>query len=100
MRTSRTAYPLGWRVFDALEAAAARLWPARFAGALPYLLLLPAVLLVGLLVLGVVEMADSSLRTLDTDTFLLSEEVSLDNYRRALGQPVFTNVARRSLVGA
>ena len=47
MRSYRTAYPWTWRVFDALESAVALLWPARFAPALPYLLLLPAALLTG-----------------------------------------------------
>ena len=73
MRTYRTAYPLTWRIFDALEGAVAFLWPARFAPALPYLLLLPAMLLTGLLVLGLVEIADTSLRVLDRSTFRLSE---------------------------
>ena len=30
MRAARTAYPLGWRIMDTLEASAAALWPARF----------------------------------------------------------------------
>lgn len=100
MRRNATSYPLSWRLFDALEAGVARLWPARFARALPYLLLLPAVLLVGLLVVGLVEIADSSLRTLDTATFLLSEDYSLHNYRRALTEPFFLAVSGRSLGGA
>lgn len=100
MRRSATAYPLSWRLFDALEAGAARLWPARFSAGLPYLLLLPAMLLVGLLVVGLVTIADSSLRTLNTATFLLSEEYSLDNYRRALSEPLFLAVSGRSLMGA
>lgn len=100
MRRYATPYPLSWRVLDALEAVAAALWPARFARALPYLLLAPAVLLVGLLVIGLAEIADSSLRTLDTSTFLLSEEYSLENFRRALTEPLFLAVSGRSLMGA
>jgi putative spermidine/putrescine transport system permease protein len=100
MRTYRTAYPLTWRVFDALEAAAAFLWPARFAPALPYLLLLPAVLLTGLLVLGLIEIADSSLRVLDRSTFRLSETYTLANFERALTQPLFRNISLKSLLGA
>ena len=57
-------------------------------------------LLVGLLVLGLVEIADASLRTLDTSTFRLSDDYTLANYRRALTQPLFLVVSRRSLVGA
>jgi len=100
MRASRTAYPLPWRLFDAAEAVAARLWPARFAPAVPYLMLLPALLLVGLLVLGLVQIADGSLRTLDTSTFRMSGTYSLANYQRALGEPLFRNVATRSLIGS
>ena len=100
MRSPRLAYPLSWRVFDALEATAARLWPARFSRALPYALLLPALALVGLLVVGLVAIADSSLRTLDTSTFRLSEEYSWANYRRAVTEPFFLAVTWRSLIGA
>lgn len=100
MRRYTTAYPLSWRVLDALETVAGALRPARFAGALPYVLLAPAVLLVGLLVIGLAEIADSSLRTLDTSTFLLSEDYSLANFRRALTEPLFLAVSGRSLMGA
>lgn len=99
MKSGR-AYPLSWRVFDVLESAAGRLWPTRFAAALPYVLLLPALALVSLLVIGLAAIGDASLRTLDTSTFLLSEQLTLDNYRRALREPLFLGVARRSLVGA
>jgi putative spermidine/putrescine transport system permease protein len=97
---STKAYPVAWRVMDAAEALAAALWPARFARATPYLLLAPAILLVGLLVLGLIEIADSSLRTLDTSTFLMSETYTLANYERALTEGLFRTVATRSLLGA
>jgi len=100
MRRYRTAYPLSWRVADAVEASVAFLWPARFAPGLPYLLLLPAVLLTGLLVIGLVEIADTSLRVLDRGTFRLSETWTLENYTKALTQPLFRIVAARSLTGA
>ncbi len=100
MRKSRAAYPLTWRVMDMLEAIAARLWPARFAKALPYLMLAPAVLLVGILVLGLVQIGDSSLRVLDTSTFLMSEDYTLANYQRALTESFFATVAGRSLLGS
>lgn len=97
---SLKAYPIGWRVMDAAEALAAALWPARFGRAIPYLLLAPAILLVGLLVLGMVEIADSSLRTLDTTTFLFSDDYTLANYQRAFSESLFQTVATRSLLGA
>lgn len=100
MRRYRTAYPLSWRVFDAIEAAVAALWPARFAPALPYILLLPAILVTGLLVLGVVDIADQSLRVLDKATFRLSQSYSLANFEKALTQPLFLNISARSLAAA
>lgn len=100
MRPYRTAYPLTWRLLDGLEAVAAALWPRSFTPALPYLMLAPALLLVGLLVAGLVDITDVSLRTLDTATFLPSETYSLDNYRQALTEPLFRTVALRSLLAA
>ncbi len=100
MKPARFSYPVSWRIFDLLEGAAGRLLPARFSRALPYLFLLPALALVGLLVYGLVAIGDASLRTLDTSTFLLSEEYSLANYRRALTEPFFLVVTWRSLFGA
>jgi putative spermidine/putrescine transport system permease protein len=100
MKQHRLAYPFSWRLFDAVERTAAFLWPARFAPALPYLLLLPALALVAVLVIGLVAIGDASLRTLDTSTFLLSEDYTLANYRRALTEPLFLAVSRRSLAGA
>jgi putative spermidine/putrescine transport system permease protein len=63
----------------------------------PYLMLAPAVLLVGLLVIGLAYIGDTSLRTLDTSTFLLSDDYTLANYRRALSESLFRTVAARSL---
>jgi putative spermidine/putrescine transport system permease protein len=100
MRASRSAYPLHWRLLDTIEALVAMAWPARFARATPYVLLLPALLLVGLLVLGLFEIADASLRTLDKATFRTSETYSLANYVRAFTEPLFLNIAGRSLLGA
>lgn len=99
-RPAGTAYPLSWRVMDAAEAVAAALWPPRFGPAIPYLLLAPAILLVGLLVLGLVQIGDASLRTLDTFTFLTSDYYTLANYRRALTESLFQTVATRSLIGS
>ncbi len=76
------------------------LWPARFNRAVPYLMLLPAIVLVGLLVLGLIQIADTSLRTLDTSTFLMSDYYTLANYKRALTESLFATVAWRSLFGS
>jgi putative spermidine/putrescine transport system permease protein len=100
MRSSRVAYPLTWRVMDVAERGAAFLWPRSFRRALPALMLLPAIVLVGLLVLGLFQIGDASLRTLDTSTFLMSENYTLANYQRVLTEKFFMTVAGRSLMGA
>lgn len=100
MKPSRSAYPLHWKILDGLEKTVEALWPGRFKAALPYAMLVPVVLLVSVLVVGIVELFDSSLRTLDTSTFLMSDFYSLDNYRRALTENFFQKVATRSFVAS
>lgn len=95
----RGAYPFSWRVLDALEGVAA-LWPRGAAGAVKWLMLAPALALVGLLVWGVVVMADASLREMDFRTYRLSEGWSAANYLKALESGAFWATARRSLVAA
>ncbi|WP_394691762.1 ABC transporter permease [Hoeflea sp.] len=100
MRAPRAQYPLIWRIMDALEGFAELVWPSRFQPGLPYLMLLPALVLVGVLVLGLIQIGDASLRTLDTTTFLTSENYTLANYQRVLTEGFFFKVASRSLMGA
>ncbi|CAN7233642.1 ABC transporter permease [Rhizobium sp. LjRoot30] len=100
MKAARTAYPIRWRIMDVLEAVAGILWPRFFRAGTPYLMLAPAILLVGLLVLGLWQMGDASFRTLDTNTFLLSEDYSLANYKKAVTESLFITVAGRSLIGS
>ena len=85
---------------DILEATFSKIWPKRGGFWGPYLMLSPAILLVGLLVLGLGYIGDTSLRTLDTSTFLFSEEWSLANYERALTEPFIRSVIWRSILGA
>ena len=85
---------------DILEATFSKIWPKRGGFWGPYLMLSPAILLVGLLVLGLAYIGDTSLRTLDTSTFLFSEEWSLANYERALTEPFIRSVIWRSILGA
>ena len=88
------------RVLDFLESLRAALWPRaarRFEAAA---FLLPALLLVGVLVLGLAWMADASLRLLDTETFELSEHWTLANYRDLLENDTAWIVLGRSVLGA
>jgi putative spermidine/putrescine transport system permease protein len=93
-------YPISWRILDGIETAVEHLWPRSLQRFTPWLMLLPALVLIGLLVFGLVRIADQSLRTLDVDTFTLSAEWSLTNYRRAFADPVFLILAWRSVLGA
>ncbi len=93
-------YPLRWRVMDMAEAALDMLWPRRFAAATGWLMVLPALLLVGLLVAGMVEIADNSLRVLDRSTFRLSEDYTLANYRTVMESATYGGVILRSVWAA
>jgi putative spermidine/putrescine transport system permease protein len=100
MRRSRIAYPLTWRLFDLLEAAVDRIWPKNWSAAVPYLFLLPAVALVGLLAWGVAAIFDTSLRTMDFATYTLSDTLSAANYAKAFTEPVYLTIMIRSLGAA
>ncbi|EEW25760.1 ABC transporter permease [Rhodobacter ferrooxidans] len=100
MRPSRAEYPYRWRLMDRLEAAADRLFPRRWSRWTGWLMLAPALLLVAVLLIGLVQIADASLHTLDRKTFRTSAAYSLDNYRAALDQGVYLAVLWRSVLGA
>jgi putative spermidine/putrescine transport system permease protein len=90
----------GWHLLDVLEALAARLWPRplhRFTG---WLLLLPALVLVGLLVAGLVHVVDFSLRALDQDSYRLADSYSLANYAEVGRRSVYLWITARSLLAA
>lgn len=85
---------------DAAERLADVLWPRRMSAYTGWLLLMPALLLVGVLVLGLWQIGASSLHTLDRSTFLPSEDVSLTNYQTILDSPTYAKLIWRSLTGA
>ena len=93
-------YPLTWRVMDGLERLLDFLWPRRLSHLSGWAMLAPALILVGILVLGLVEIADSSLRVLDRSTFRQSEDYSLENYARIVASETYWRVTWRSLLGA
>lgn len=100
MGKANRSYPLSWRAMDAAEAVFAAILPSRGGKMAPYLMLAPAILLVGLLVIGMIQIGDSSLRVLDRTTFLMSEDWTLANYQKALSDAFFFKVVWRSLLGA
>lgn len=92
----RSAHPL----LDLLEAARARLVPAGAGpAAAPWLMLLPAILLTGLLAVGLALTIDGSLRLLDRETFRLGEAWTLANYADILTRPAYLRIALKT-VGA
>jgi len=88
------------RLAAGLEGLAARLWPAALRPYTGWLLLLPALLVVGLLVGGLVYVADFSLRQLDPDTYRLSASHSLANYAEVSRRTVYLWIMARSLLAA
>ncbi|MDO5603559.1 MAG: ABC transporter permease [Paracoccus sp. (in: a-proteobacteria)] len=93
-------YPLRWRVMDAMNAALDLIWPARMQRYTGWVLLAPALILVGILVLGLIEIADASLHVMDRTTFLPGEEYTAENYRRVLDTPNYHRIIWRSVLGA
>lgn len=94
------AYPLRWRVMDGAERALEVLWPRSWGRYTGWILILPALLLVGILVLGLIEIAQASLHTLDRSTFRASEEYTLENYRTVFASATYGGVIWRSVQGA
>ncbi|WMS43711.1 ABC transporter permease [Acuticoccus sp. MNP-M23] len=69
----------------------------RFAG---WLLLAPALLLVGVLLIGLGWMLELSLHELDISTYRLKPEYTFANYETALGRGVTWRILARTLAGA
>ncbi|MGQ7847203.1 ABC transporter permease [Granulosicoccus sp. 3-233] len=92
--------PLRWTLLDRLEAIAALVWPARLRGATGWLFITPALLLVGVLLIGLGYMIEYSLHELDLSTYRLKEAYTLDNYLFLMEQPVYLRVLLRTLLAA
>ena len=87
-------------LMDGIEAVRAGLFPKGGGRLTPWLFLLPAILLTGLLVAGVVPLLDASLRTLDRATFRMGETWSLANFLTLWERPVYAVLTRRTLGAA
>lgn len=93
-------YPFRWRVMDAMNRALELLWPQRMQRHTGWVLIAPALILVGILVLGLIQIAESSLHVLDRSTFLPGEAYTLANYQKILDTPIYLRIVWRSLAGA
>ena len=93
-------YPLNWLIFDCLESMLEVVWPNRLAKFTGWLLILPALLLIGILVIGLIQIAENSFHTLDRTTFRLSDQYTLDNYRAIFDSATYGNVILRSVLAS
>lgn len=89
-----------WRVLDVLERGLAIAWPKPLHPYAPWLALLPAVVVVGLLVGGLVYVGEGSLHKLDLATYRLGEEYTLANYFTVFDRTVYLKITGRSLAAA
>ena len=87
-------------LMDGVEAARAALFPKGGGRLTPWLFLLPAILVTGLLVIGIVPLIDASLKTLDRATFRMGETWSLANFATLWDRPVYAILAWRTLTAA
>jgi len=92
--------PIRWRLLDAVEKVAALAWPTRFRKSTGWLLMAPALLLVGILVIGLGYMLEYSFHELDLSTYRLKEAYSTRNYWFFVEQPVYLRVLLRTLLAA
>ena len=94
------AKPTQWAFLDLVERVGARLWPKRFSGATGWLFLAPAIMLVGILVIGLGYMLEYSFHELDMSTYRLKEAYSFQNYYIFADQPVYIKVLLRTLLAS
>ena len=87
-------------LLDALEAVRAALFPKGGGRLTPWLFLLPALLVTGLLVAGIVPLVDASLKTLDRATFRMGDDWSLANFVTLWERPVYAVLGGRTLTAA
>src|SRR5258706_2278498 len=93
---SKRDVAFGWRFIDAAVAVGRKVKLRRARGGLPYALLLPSLLLVGMLAAGLVYLAWLSFHRFDP--FLAKQgSASLENYRR-LGSGVGADYYRQTLI--
>ena len=91
---------MGLRCLDDIEAARVRLWPRAMAPLTPWAFLLPALLVTGLLVAGLVPLLGTKLRPLDRATFRLAEHYDLANYAALAARPVYGWIGLKTFAAA
>ena len=97
---SQENMPLGWRLLDMVEAVVRFLWPFRSRQAVGWGFLMPALLLVGILLIGLGYMTLYSLHELDMTIYRLKPDYSLKNYQFLIDHPVYTRILLRTLLAS
>ena len=92
--------PIGWTILDNLEKSLSIVWPFRSKISVGRAFLLPAVTLVGLLVIGLGYIIEYSFHELDLSTYRLKDEYSLINYQTFFDRPVYFKILGRTLFAA
>ncbi len=98
--SSRAGRAVGLRLLDLAEKVRAGLFPARFSVWMPYLYLLPATLITGILAIGLVEMAETSLHVLNRATFRLDPAYTAANYAAVFAKPVYLHIMLKTGLAA
>jgi len=83
-----------------IEVWRRRLWPDRLASLTPWLLLAPALLLTGTLLIALAIIGDSSFHLLDRATFRLGEAYSAGNYGELAARPVYLRIIAKTALAA
>jgi len=100
MASAQPAPSLFWRLIDGVEGLLRRLVPPKRRGVTGWLFLAPALLLVGILAVGLGYIIEYSFHELDIATYRLKDAYSLGNYQTLVEKPVYRHVLWRSLLGA
>ena len=99
-RAQENRLPLSWKLLDGVERVVAFVWPSRFRHAVGWWFLLPALALVGILLIGLGYMVQYSLHELDISTYRLRPDYSLANFATFLERPVYMRVLGRTLLAS
>lgn len=97
---SRLPHSIAQRAGDVAERAVGLLAPAGRRFGVGWLFLAPALLLVGILLIGLGYMLEYSLHELDLATYRLKSEYSIENYITFFERPVYLSVLMRTLTGS
>ncbi len=92
--------PASWKLLDLAERLLVTIWPARLNKYVGWGFLLPALLLVGILLIGLGYIIEYSFHELDLATYRLKAEYSLTNYHTFINRPVYLHILGRTMLAS